>query len=358
MSKYLKMLEKVNYQVIITILIISLAVALILYLAYYITQIYHLQKFRKDAVIMKITPLDTCEIGSLERMLMFLHGMLLNTQWRVLTEGRPYISFEVVGRHQKIEFFLWVPKTYVRSIQEQIYISYPDCVIEEVEDHMVPLSRARKKMRELKRMIKAGEVDKTVKKLMIRGMTIKRGYNYTFPFADKVDIIPSILAAMSGLEWHEKIVLQVLLRPLDRKWQVKGRDKIKKFEKKGHKPDSKGIRIDGFTRDIMDELDLDGHDTFSPTRDLTRADRKEIREATEKILKSGYETTIRIMGIGFFGKGISTAVRSVAAAFSKLDHINRFKRRRIIFFRSLFYILAHFNFPNFFNGTPSCYYLT
>lgn len=328
----------------IILLLASALVLLVIYkFTFVLSQLIHNHKFRKNAVVLRILPQNTSDILLTERFIMYLHGLLLNTKWRVITEGQPYIAYEIVGRHKRIEFFVWLPAPFKKSIEEQIYINYPDCVVEEVEDHMVPLHVARKKIRQLKKQHREGSFKRKIKKLYVRGMEMKLGYNNVFPTAEKVDIVDTILGGMTGLEWHEKLVLQVILKPLDRQWQVRGRKIIKDYEKKGIRPDSARGReqmkeeISGFGEQLRNEL---GNKAHSQQRnravDNARTDRKEIREASEKVIKSGFATQIRILGIGFYGKGIKIRVRSLASAFHKLDGINRFKKK-LVYPKRVFY---------------------
>lgn len=356
MEKIIRLIKKaivwfkhLDYSSLTKHILIAAAAAFLIFvlcmIVYIITQIYHHAKFRKNAVLLKVTPQDTCDLLKLEQMLLYIHGMLLNTQWRVLTEGRPYLAYEVVGRHKTIDFYIWVPEDFTDAIEDQMYISYPDCIIQKVEDHMVPLKQVRRKMREYRNYKKSkGE---HVNQLKIRGMKLKRGKNYTFPFADKLDILPAIVAAMSQLGWDEKLVAQFILLPLGNRWQNKGRETIKRFEKKGKHPGSKlssGATVDtDFREEFLDDLDAGAH-RFSPTRDLTRADRMEIRESTKKVMTSGFETEVRILGIGFYGKGVKTKIRGIAAAFNKLDHINRWKKKRILIMKSFFYTLVQMRY--------------
>lgn len=294
---------------------------------------YHKSKYRKDAILLKITPQKTTDILKSEQFLMFLHGMLLNTQWRVWTNGQPYVSYEIVGKYKKIEFFLWTPRRYKKSIEEQIYICYPDCIVEEVKDTMLSLNDIRKKTKEINK--KQAEKGKKLKRLQIKGLELKLGLNYVFPIADKVDIVDSIMAAMTDLEWHEKLMLQILIKPLDRGWQTKGRKIIKVYEKRGIHPNSKaslfgfGDELTEIKGQVFEELGktLSNKGTSNKkVADTTRADREEMKEASKKVFKSGFEVEIRILGSGFYGRNLIDKIRAIASAFNKVDHINRFKK--------------------------------
>ena len=294
---------------------------------------HHSQKYKKDSVLLRIIPQSTTEIITTEHFLMFLHGLLLNTQWRVWTNGQPYVSYEIVSKYQKIEFYLWTPRRYKKSIEEQIYLCYPDCVVEEAKDHLLSLREIHRKTKEHNK--KQVEKGNKLKRLQIKGMELRLGYNYVFPIADKVDIVGSLMAAMTDMEWHEKIMLQVLIRPLDRKWQVRGRRTVKKYEKKGIRPDSNAFLTDLSDQfaDIKGQLEhelsansIEGRSNKKKSIDATKADREEIKEATKKVLQSGFEVEIRILGTGFFGRSLQDRVKAVASTFNKLDYINRIKK--------------------------------
>lgn len=301
---------------------------------------YNNKRLREKAILIKITPQNTADILVTEQFLMYLHGLLINTKWRVWTEGQPYLSYEIVGRHKAIEFYMWIPRRYKKVIEEQIYVCYPDCIVEEVKDHMLKLSE----LKEQERISKKGETEESIKreKIQIHGMEVRLGLSYIFPIADKIDIMNSILASITGLEKHEKIVLQMIVKPLDRSWQNRGRALYKTYEKKGIHPNSNKFaglsdELTDLKSQLYDELLL----TYSPLKqkkanDTTRADREEMKEAAKKVLKSGFEVQIRILGTGYYGRGILDKVRSVASAFNKVDYINRTKKSPV-YFREQFY---------------------
>lgn len=339
----LKTLELLTlFKFVIIVLIIVTAMILIYQLSNYIAQAYHARKYMKDAAVIRILPQNAAELQRIEQLLMYFHGLLLNTKWRTLSEGQPYLSWEVVGRHKQIEFFVWVPRRFKKTVEDQIYVCYPDCVVEEVADHMIPLKVIKQKLKQIKELKKAGEFEKDIKGLMIRGFKIKNGYSYVFPIAERKNIIDTILAAMTDLEWHEKLMVQVLIKPVGREWQTKGRRAIKHFEKKGIRPGQAAFLKDMETEwhnlknEVLKEIASKGSGSTRVVNDNTRTERQEIRAASEKVLKSGYEVEIRILGIGFFGKGIRDRVRGVAAAFNNLDHFNRLKKERI-FAGNLYY---------------------
>lgn len=333
-------IKELDPMIIFKYLVITLAVIIAGYFFYralfYLNQYYHSRKLRKNAAVLRILPQTANSPQRIEQLLKYLHGLLLNTKPRALLEGRPHISWEVVGRHKRIEFFLWVPDRLKKAVEEQVYVCYPDCVVEQAEDHMVPIEIIKKKLREIKKLKRSGEFRKDIKGLMIRCLGIKSGYSFVFPIQDKTSIINSLLGGMADLEWHEKLVIQVLMRPIGREWQVKGRRVIKQFEKKGIRPGQSVFLQDmenewnsiktGLSKEFASKT---GRGSSGSANENTRTERQEIRAASEKVLKSGYEVEIRILGMGFYGKGILDRVRGIAAAFNNLDHINRLRKQKI-----------------------------
>lgn len=331
---------------VISVLIGIVALVIVIETAKAILTNYHNKRLREEAILLRITPQSTSDILVTEQFLMYLHGLLISTKWRVWTEGQPYFSYEIVGRHKAIEFYLWIPRRYKKVIEEQIYVCYPDCIVAEVKDHMLKLSE----LKEQERLSKKGETEESIKreKMQIHGMEVKQGYSYIFPIADKIDIMDSILASMTGLEKHEKMVLQIIVKPLDRSWQIKGRNLYKGYEKKGIHPNSKNMfaGLSDEYSDLKTELQSQfydeigaGHNAKGQSKkanDTTRADREEMKEAAKKVLKSGFDVQIRILGTGYYGKGIHDKVKSVASAFNKVDYINRIKKSPV-YFREQFY---------------------
>lgn len=305
------------------------------------------RKLEKTGVLLEILVKKTTPAKATEEMIRNIHSLLLNTSYREWIKGRPYMSFEVVATEKKIMFYIWVPKGYSEVIMELIYSTYPECAIREaecdyLEDRTWPILKdyisyfkARKK----------GEQAKLPKKhVNIHGTEMELAYHHVLSLnknLNKEDLLPSLISGMKNLEFHDKVAMQVIVRPLSGKWQHKGRSVLEKYEKDGVRPTKNGqiafsfkSIIDEMFGSLEDELQELGFKRQSVKK--TRYDRKEITVATDKIMDAGFETIIRLMTVSHFDQGAKTRLKVLGAAFSELDKENKM-RRKFIYNKKLFY---------------------
>lgn len=307
----------------------------------------------KQGLLMEILPKETASIKDTEKLLKNLHGVLLNTKLRKMLHGRPTMSFEIAAEKDKIKFYIRIPKDYKNEIRNRIYETYKEIAISEVEEDYIPdkVWVSYKEIGEfLYRLVtypfKKVPFEIPKNHLAIYGTEMELGYHHVLKIKTKAekDIIGSILAGMKDMEWHEKAIVQVIVRPLDNDWQIKGRKILEDFEINGRRPvrgndfmNFIGAFADQFVDDMDDELQKSGIN-FGESRKgkKTRMERKEITVASEKLLESGFETVIRVAAIGHFRKGNTSKVKGITAAFNELDQDNRFKRD-IIWAKKLFF---------------------
>lgn len=234
-----------------------------------------------------------------------------------------------------MKFYIRVPKDSKDRIVDRIYSTYPEIVIRPIEDYLD---------------------EKLPKKIHSYGSEMVLGYHHMLRIKTKADadIIPSILAGLKDMQKDQMAVVQVLIRPLDNKWQNEGKKVLRQYEidgirpKKGGSP-SRGIKdiIAGIRDQVANEvnqefrqtgidLDIDLSEGRSTSSRKTKLDRKEITVGSEKVLESGFETVIRVVGIGSYNKGNKARVKAITAAFNELDQENRFKRDIILNQRLLY----------------------
>lgn len=282
---------------------------------------YHDKQLVKTGVLLKILPKESTDIKETEKLIKNLHKMLLNTKFRKLQYGRPYMSFEIAGKQGKMNFYMWVPKDMKDRIVDRMYAAYPEIALEVMEKDYIPVDKDPTYTAEL-----------------------KLGFHHTQKLKSKLDqdILASILSSIKDLDRSEFAAVQILIRPLDNKWQIKGREAISDFDKNGVRGAKTGSNIKdavlgavgGLARDVDEELAYQGlrtnlsgtmgRSTNSANR-KSKFDRKEITVAAEKLMEPGFETVIRIVAKGKFKKGNTARVKAMSAAFSELDDNNRFK---------------------------------
>ncbi len=281
------------------------------------------KKFMDNGYLLKILAKETNDIKETEKLIKNLHSMLLNTKWRKFCYGRPFMSFEVAAVQGKMNFYIWVPRDMKDRIVDRIYETYPEVAIELVEEDYIPRNVPH-----------------------VYTSEIVLGGHHTLKIKGKSDrdILGSILAGMKDLKKNELTAIQIIVRPLDNKWQHKGRKTISNFEIYGTRPGNdekekpkesifeKGLRQldnelnrEGIKLELSDIFD-DGN-VFSNRK--TKFDRKEIAGAADKLMEPGFEVVIRIVGIGHYKKGNSARVKAIAASFNELDGENMFKKDKV-----------------------------
>lgn len=264
------------------------------------------------------------------------------------------MTFEIGAWQGMIKFYVRVPKQYKDVIRERIYSTYTELAIREAEDYIPEkvwftfgdaikflsswiryfLKKSPNKPKELRNH------------LQVHGTEMVLGYHHVLSIKtnqDK-DLLGSLLSGMKDLEWHQKISVQIQVRPLDNTWQNQGRKILEKYERSGIRP-RKGVNFTNIfgslgeilTEGLDEELDRQGLGSFKrKTQRKTRLERKEISVASDKLLEAGFETVIRVMAIGHFGKDNKSRVKGITAAFNELDKENRFMRE-MIYAKKLFF---------------------
>lgn len=349
-------------KILMTILLILAVITVILLIANIleiIMECQHNRHIEKDSVLLDILPKETAKIKDTEALIKNIHGVLVNTKWRKVVYGRPYMSFEIGATQGKIKFYIRVPKQYKEVITERIYSTYPETAIREVFEDYIPDKISYTNMDVIKYLYKLcksiiNKTDRTELKppknhLQLYGTEMELGYHHVLSIktcSDR-DLLSSLMAGMKNLEWHETVSVQILARPLDNSWQIRGRRILSKYEKDGKRP-TRGNDFSNFftsfsdmlTDGLDEELEKQGFGSFrGKVNRKTKIERKEISVASDKLLESGFETVIRVMSIGHFGKANISRVKGITAAFNELDKENRFKRD-VILAKNLFFTRA------------------
>lgn len=286
---------------------------------------------RKKGVTLKLLPWESCSMKDTEALIKNIHGMLLNNSFWKYIYGRPYISFEILAdgspdRRSKevsgmnIAFYLWVPENYRDMIIDRIHSTYPGMSVEILENPQILPKRLHRKQ-------------------SVYGTEMELGYHHMLKIKTRTDtdIIGSLLGNMRELQWHEKVLVQIMTRPLDHKWQAKGRKVLEQYERDNRRPKRRS-NFGTFLSELGNELgkEINEYTNNKGKNAKSRIDRREIKVASEKLVESGFEVVIRVLALGDFRKGNRVRVKAVSSAFNEMDGENRFKRT-IIYNKGLFY---------------------
>ncbi len=127
---------------------------------------------------------------------------------------QPWISLNLVIEKELIKFIVWVPKDYKETFEKVISSFYPWCSIEDI---LPP------------KFLEAGKIGYGWY------LVLSKDDAYPIKTYDKFEVDPmdSILASFSRVGFEEKLGLQILIKPIGEKWQIKFRKKIKQIKRWG-----------------------------------------------------------------------------------------------------------------------------
>jgi hypothetical protein len=243
--------------------------------------------------------------------------------------GQEYLSLEYVAHEEEIYFYIIVPKRAKLLVEKQIIGFYPDCLIEETEE--VNIFADRKVVR--------GEI-----------MKLKKSQEFPIRTYQKLesDSMNAILSALGRLDTTESACVQILLRPVDDDWQEKIRKTIRKKEKKGN-----GHHFDwnplSWLGNLIDVFARSPEESMKTEDGKNNEDEEPVDEEglmKEKVKKTGYATTIRIVTTGNDEHKTEAELGNIISAFSQFTSpaYNRFKPLK---YKSLSLLVEHYIFRQF-----------
>lgn len=158
-----------------------------------------------------------------------------------------------------------------------------------------------------------------------------------------------LLSALGSLDSDESACIQILLRPVDDDWQDKIKRMIRKIEKKknGHFHFSLNPLV--WIGNILDVIVRDPEDSIKNNEENTKDEEDPVDEEglmKEKVKKTGYATTIRILVTGNDANNVEAELKSIISSFSQFASpaYNRFKPMKR---KSLSLLVEHYIFRQF-----------
>lgn len=197
--------------------------------------------------------------------------------------GRHHVfSFEIVAYQKLISFYVVVPKSYRRTIEQEIYAHYPAAVIEEAGDYNIftPQSQVRAASLKLQRSIMFPV--KTYKKM-------------------EVDPMDSLINTLAKLKESEGAVIQVLAKSAHKSWRSKGQRVLK--EVREGKTLSEAIKSSSYSRifgsigktsDILLQKQKESP-MMEQRPHMTPIEEDSLRAIEEKMSKAGLDVNINII---------------------------------------------------------------
>ena len=269
------------------------------------------------------------QISIMEQLLASLKS-LHSSAFKSWFFGQEYLSLEYVAHTDELYFYIVVPKKSKLLVEKQIIWFYPDCLIEETPE--VNIFENRTAVR--------GEV------MMMQKWNEFPIRTYTKLESDSMN---GLLSALGSLDHDESACIQILLRPVDDDWQETIKKMIRKIEK--HKSGHFHFSLNPFIwiGNLLNVIVRSPEDSLQHTEDDKNEDEDPVDEEglmKEKVKKTGYATTIRIIVTGNNEMSTDAELKSIISAFSQFASptYNRFKPMKR---KSLSLLVEHYIFRQF-----------
>ena len=204
--------------------------------------------------------------------------------WKQKFAMQPAISFEIVGRHEDIRFFVWVPRSLKDLVEKQIHGGFSDAQIVEVDEY---------------------NVFGTEGKVAYKSLQLSKPNYYPLKtFKDlPTDPMAGVTSALAKMGPQEAGAVQILISPADSSWQKAGGSFISQTKKQESDPERAKYSVGAKTLEAVET----------------------------KIGKPGFETTVRIVVVSASNESAKAHLDNISAAFEQFSgEYNGFKKRRII----------------------------
>lgn len=257
---------------------------------------HHFHKKRSEnSVLLKVSvPLNNKILpDAAEALFTELHGVYKGDSLikKIISyfTGQEVFSFEIVAIHENISFFLFVPKSSQKIIENALYAQYASALIEPVWEYELFYANGATVFSEL--------IKKNISALPIHTYrdTLQEG---GFQKLEDVstDFLSAITNAMVNLKKNESIVVQLLIRPASNHWQQQGKKLVRKIHRKTF---SFGKKIG---------------------QKLTSGEEQKEKLIEGAISRVGFETCLRIISTSTSEEKARTNEATIKAAFASLNY--------------------------------------
>ena len=260
------------------LLVIVICVAILcglIYLVFILIKNHDREKYALDFVTLLIrVPKDNeTKIDAAEQMFASLHA-LKKDNFDSLLKNEDFFSFEIVGQHEDIAFYLSVPRRIRDLVEKQIHAIYDEADISLVDEPNIFTENGKTAFVAL--YLKNGNSQplKTYKDL-------------------PTDSLNGLTSALSQFNEGEGAVIQYLIRPEGSQWQSQARQTLEKKHRRASDPDKKDFS------DINDP-----HETQS---------------IQSKIEKPGFRVCLRIVVNAKTKEAANIHLKNIASGYSQFE---------------------------------------
>jgi hypothetical protein len=175
------------------------------------------------------------KIDAMEQLFSSLYALKKGGPWWKLPWLSPqdHISFELVGRHEDIRFFVSVPNQHRDLLEKQIHGTYPGAIVKEVEDYNL--------------FDEDGEV--AFLSLKLRAPNFYPIKSFKDMAVDPMSIITSSLAKLSV---GESCAIQIIIAPAENKWRSQGKKFIARTKKNEADPEKAKFNVDAKSLELVE----------------------------------------------------------------------------------------------------------
>ena len=224
-------------------------------------------------------------------------------------KSQPTISLEIVGRHEDIRFYVWVPKDLRDLIEKQIHGAYSDAHIVEVPEYDIFTQDG---------------------KVAYKAFQLRKENFYPLKTYKELptDPLAAVTSAIGKMGREEAAVIQVLIAPTESSWQKSGRMFISETKKQ--------------------ESD--------PTKAKFSVSPKTLEAVENKISKPGFEVSIRIVVVSPSEDAAKMHLGNITGAFAQYSSENNSLATRTIRNKGAFvedFIYRYMPVLHFFGNHPS-----
>lgn len=230
------------------------------------------------------------KIDAAEQMFAGLYS-LKRDGWFSWLSSEDILSFEIVALKESIIFYVSCPKKIRDLVEKQIHGAYPVADIKETDEVNIFSEKGKVAFTSLKLEKATYFPLKTYKDLPTDGLSL-------------------VTSALSKMGDGEGAILQILLQPVSRRWQDKGRNYIRDQKKRESDPDKA---------------------TYSH-------DPKEMESINNKAEKFGFRVAIRIVVSSPNEHTAESHLNNIVGAFAQYSSSHNNFKRNTLFFKHLFMI--------------------
>ncbi|KKQ74933.1 MAG: hypothetical protein US95_C0014G0008, partial [Candidatus Woesebacteria bacterium GW2011_GWB1_38_5] len=255
--------------------------------AYFIfTHIKHRNREEEsiDSVLLQVAVHKNNEIkiDAMEQLFSALYS-IKEGGWKQKYKTQPVLSFEIVAKKENIRFYVWTPKKFQDMIAKQIHGAYPDADVIEVQEYNI-----------------FNEEGKVAYK------TFQLARDNFFPMKSfkelPTDPMSVITSAMAKMGEGEAAAVQILISPAENLWSKSGSSFISSTKKQESDPEKAKYSVPAKTLEAIEN----------------------------KISKSGFETSIRIVVVSGNKESAKSHLSNIASAFAQFNgDLNYLKSRKV-----------------------------